>query len=99
MGNYSVCPVVNGLSDHYVQSITLHSFNMRTPTKICMQIRKINKHTINYLLIQLGYETWDSMFSTDDINNMFNSFLDYYLKIFYFSFPLKRIHIAKDKIK
>jgi exonuclease III len=36
MGNYSICPIINGLSDHYVQSIILHSFNMRPPTKkIC----------------------------------------------------------------
>jgi len=35
------------------------------------------------------------MFSTDDVNKMFNSFLDSYLKIFYSSFPLKRIHVNK----
>ena len=36
MGNYSICPIINGLSDHDVQSITLHSFNLRPPTKKCM---------------------------------------------------------------
>ena len=34
-------------------------------------------------------------FPTDNVNEMFNSFLDAYLKIFYSSFPLKRVHIAK----
>ena len=33
MGNYSICPIINGLSDNGVQSMTLHSFNMRPPTK------------------------------------------------------------------
>ena len=33
MGNCSICPVINGLSDHDAQPITLHSFNLRPPTK------------------------------------------------------------------
>jgi hypothetical protein len=33
MGNYSICPIISGLSDHDAQSITLHSFNLRPPTK------------------------------------------------------------------
>jgi hypothetical protein len=83
MGNYSVCPIINGLSDHDAQSITLHSFNLRLPTKKCMLIRKINEHTINDFLIKLSYKTSDTIFSTDDINKMFNSFLESFLKIFY----------------
>ena len=93
MGNYSIHPIINGLSDHDAQSITLHSFNHRQPPKKCMLIRKINVHTINDFLNKLSYETLDTIFSTDDINKMFNSFLDSYLKIFYSSFPLKRVHI------
>jgi hypothetical protein len=38
MGNYSICPIINGLSDHDAQSITLHSFNVRPPTKKCMLV-------------------------------------------------------------
>jgi hypothetical protein len=52
-------------------------------------IRKIDKHTINDFLIKLSYETWDWTFSSDDVNIMFNSFLDTYLKIDYSSFPPK----------
>jgi len=33
MGNYSICLIINGLSDHDAQSITSHSFNLRPPTK------------------------------------------------------------------
>jgi hypothetical protein len=94
-GNYSVSPITNGLSDHDAQIITFHSFNLRPPTKTCMLFRKINEQTINDFLLKLSHETSDTIFSTDNVNEMFNSFLDSYLKIFYSSFPLKRVLIAK----
>jgi len=50
---------------------------------------------INDFLTKLSYETWDTIFSTDEVNIMFNSFLDTYLKMFYSNFPLKRVHINK----
>ena len=62
-----------------------------------MLIIKINEHKINDFLNKLTYETWDTIFSTVDVNKMFNSFLDSYLKIFYFSFSLKRVHINKKQ--
>jgi hypothetical protein len=30
---WGTCPIINGLSDHDAQSITLHSFNLSPPTK------------------------------------------------------------------
>jgi hypothetical protein len=80
MRNYLIHPIINGLSDHDAQSITLYTFNLSPPTKKYKLIRNINEHTINDFLIKLSYETWDTIFSTDDINDMFNSFLDSYLK-------------------
>ena len=94
---YSICPIINGLSDHDAQSITLHSFYLRPPPKK-MYINWEDKHTINDFLIKLSYETRDTIFPTGDVNKMFNSFLDSYLKICYSSFLLKTVHIAK-KIK
>ena len=76
-----------------VHSITF--FQSETTPKKYKLIRKINEHTINDFLIKLNCESCDTIFSTDDVNNMFNSFLDSYLKIFYSSFPLKRIHVNK----
>jgi hypothetical protein len=55
-----------------------------------------NEYTINDFLLKLSYETWDTVFSTDNVNEMFNSFLDAYLKIFYSSFRLKRVSIGKE---
>ena len=33
MGNYSISPIINGLSDHDAQLIILHSYNSRPPSK------------------------------------------------------------------
>jgi len=46
------------------------------PQKKSMLIRKINEHPINDFLNKLSYETWDTVFTTDDVNKMFNFFLD-----------------------
>jgi len=43
-GNYSICPIINGLSDHDAQSITLHSISSRPPTKKYILSRKINEY-------------------------------------------------------
>jgi len=84
-----------GLSDHDAQSTSIHSLIQRPPHKQYRFTRKINEHTINDFLIKLSYKNWETVFSTDEVNKMFNSFLDTYLKIFNSSFPLKRVHITK----
>jgi hypothetical protein len=95
MGDYSICPIINGLSDHDAQSISIHSFNLRPPPKKC----RINEYTLNDFLIKLSYENWNTVFSTDDVNKMFNSFLDTYLKIVNSSFPLKRVYNTRKNTK
>ena len=82
MGNYPISPIINGLTDHDAQLITLHSDNSRPPSKKYRLMRDINDHTMNDFLTKLSYKTWDTIFSTDDVNIMFNSFLDTYLKMF-----------------
>jgi hypothetical protein len=42
MGNYSVSPIINGLSDHDAQLITILSYNSRPPSKKYRLIRNIN---------------------------------------------------------
>ena len=97
-GNYIISTLINGLSDHDAQFITLHSYTSRPPSKNYRLIRDINDHTINDFLNQLSCETWDNVLSTDNVNIMFNSFLDTYLKMFYSSFLLKRVYLhTKNK--
>jgi exonuclease III len=59
-GNYSISPIVNGLSDHDAQIITLNSISVRASTNKRMPIRKINEYTINDFLLKLSFETWDT---------------------------------------
>ena len=46
-------------------------------------IRTFDKNSLNDFLNKLSYEMWDTIFSSEDINTMFNAFLDTYLKIFH----------------
>jgi hypothetical protein len=55
-----------------------------------MEIRKFDKNSINNFLNKLSYETCDTTLSREDVNIMFNAFLDTYLKLFHSSFPLKK---------
>jgi hypothetical protein len=71
------------LSEHDAQVVTFHYFSSGPQIKKIMSIRNITKLTINYFLLKLSYETWDTVFSAENVNDMFNSFLDSYLKIFY----------------
>jgi len=95
IGNYTIYPIINGLSDHDAQSITFHAINSKPPTLKQMLIRRINEYTINDFLLKLSYETWDTVFSSNDDNVMFSSFIDSYLTIFYSSFPLKKVSVNK----
>ena len=99
MKNYSLWPIINGSSDHAAQSILIHSFNLRPPFKKYRFIKQINDDTLNDFLTKLSYENWDTVFSTDDVNKMFNSFLNTYLKIATSSFPVRRVSITKQNTK
>jgi hypothetical protein len=58
-------------------------------------VRKIKKYAIFDFNDKLSYKSRDSIFSSDDVNAMFNSFLNSYLRIFYSSFPLKKVKVKK----
>jgi hypothetical protein len=40
---------------------------------------------------KLSNESWDTVFDSNDIDSKFNCFLNKYLRIFYSSFPLRRV--------
>jgi len=57
-------------------------------------IRNINKHSIEEFKIRLSYESWYSIFDNNrytNVDSLFNSFQNTYLRIFYTSFPNKKI--------
>jgi len=96
MENYIICLLFNGLSDHNAQRTVFNTTNLESQNHQIQTIRKINKHTITDFLIKLSYETWDTTFSSNDVNIMFNSFLNEYLRILYSSFPLKVCKTTKS---
>jgi hypothetical protein len=85
----------NGLSDHDAQSITLHSIGVSGTRKKGILIRKINACSINDFILKLSHESWDSVFSSDDVKAAFNSFIDSYQRILNSSFTLKRVNTTK----
>jgi hypothetical protein len=50
--------------------------------------RIINDSTIFEFQLHLSYESWDNVFIGDDVDTIFNNFLNIYLRIFYYAFPL-----------
>ena len=54
--------------------------------------RNVNKYTIAEFQNSLSYESWEQVFDGNDVNKMFNSFLNTYLSIFHTTFPLKKIN-------
>jgi len=92
--DFSVTPFPNDLSDHDAQILAF-----KIPIQIqhdkTKLIRKIDKHSISDFIYILSNETWDSVFDSTDVNLMFNSFLNTYLRIFYSCFPLKKTRSSK----
>ena len=50
----------------------------------------INDTTISEFQLNLSYESWDNVFNGDDVDIIFNNFLNTYLRIFYHTFLLKK---------
>jgi hypothetical protein len=88
--NFSIIPLINGLSDHDGQIITLSHITNITPNKVSFLSRKINKDSILKFLNLLSYENWEEIFVDKDVNTLFNNFLNTYLKIFNACFPIKK---------
>jgi hypothetical protein len=87
--DFSVIPFWNDLSDHDAQILTINIPVQKQSVRSKL-IRKMDKHMILDFIFKLSNESWDGVFNNNDINLMFNSFLNTYLKIFYSSFPLIR---------
>jgi len=88
--SYMVTPLINGVSDHDAELLILSTDNSIVPIHKFKTVRKINKYTIYGFIDKLSCESWDTIFNSEDVNAMFNSFLNIYLRIFYSSFLLKK---------
>ena len=88
--SYTVTPIINSVSDHDSQLLIISTDYSHVPIHKFKTIRKINKYTISDFIDKLSCKSWDTIFNSEDINDMFNSFFNIYLRIFYCSFPLKK---------
>jgi len=80
---------MNRLSDHDAQLLTLKTLSLKPLTKHIKVIRTFDKNSLNDFLNKLSYEMWDTTFSSEDVNIMFNAFLDTYLNFFLLQFSKK----------
>ena len=89
--NYSIHPVVNKLSDHDAQIITINNITVDKRISRTQSIRKFNKFCIFQFAINLSYENWD-VFIEEDVDTVYNNFLNTYLRILNSIFPLQKIY-------
>ena len=98
--NFIVSPLYNGLSDHEVQLLKINDVNLQLHNYHIYTIRNINNYSIEEFKTRLSYESWDSIFGYNgniDIDRSFNLFHDNYLRIFYISFPPRKIIERSNK--
>jgi exonuclease III len=92
-----VYPLVNGLSDHDAQIIELQNlFNINLNNHYKFT-RRIDSYSILTFIDSLSYENWVEVFLEDNVNIIFNNFLNIFLRNFNASFPVvKRKEYTKS---
>jgi hypothetical protein len=87
LGTYKIIPLPNSISDHDAQLILIHDIILPIPPKGCWITRKFDKGSLADFNYKLSSEIWNDVFEENDVNVMFNSFLNIFLRHFYASFP------------
>jgi len=88
-------PLINGLSDHDAQLLISNMGQKKEKECYTYTKRKINKHTIADFQLKLRHEIWKLLLDGNDVNKIFNSFLNIFLRIYCSSFLLIQ---AKSKM-
>jgi hypothetical protein len=83
--DFSVLPLSNDLSDRDAHILTI-KIPIQTQSDKPKSIRRIYKYKILDFSLKLCNESWDNVFNNEDVNLMFKSFLNTYLRIFDISF-------------
>jgi hypothetical protein len=89
-----------GLSDHSVQLLNYeYQENCTKQVKYVMK-RSFSAKQIDHFSQLLKVASWDSLYQKEDVNNMFNEFMNIFNTLFNKAFPLlrKQINKPKDKI-
>jgi len=78
--NYSVYSLINGLSDHDAQVLSLSDIIVPEDRNELYSCRKTSTHSLNEFQTSLSYEAWENVFSNNDndTNTTFNHFFKYF---------------------
>jgi hypothetical protein len=87
LGTFILTPICNGTSDHDAQLILIHDITLPFFPKCLWKTRKTDKLSLADFNYNLSFEVWKEVFEENDVNVMFNSFLNIFLRYFYTSFP------------
>jgi hypothetical protein len=80
----------NIISDHDAQLIAINNPTVMEGTQKRFYKREINKNSITEFQHILTWEQWNDIFESTDVNNMFNNFLNTFLRCFYASLKKKK---------
>jgi len=72
--DYTVEPIINGLSDHDAQELVLHNIKITNRKTQFSVKRPINNTTIAQFKLNLSYENWSDTFTEEDVNISFKNF-------------------------
>jgi hypothetical protein len=91
---YSVSPLINGLSNHDAQVLSLFNITIPNDSNEFYSYRKISKHLLDEFQTNLGYGTWENVFNSNDndTNTLFNNFLNTFLRLP--CFPIDNAHLV-----
>ena len=84
-------PIINGFSDHDAQIIALTDISTCIPKQSFSLIRKIDDNTIRNFVHHLSYENCENVSMEEDVNIIYNNFVNTYVRIFCANFPLVKI--------
>jgi hypothetical protein len=82
--------MINGLSDHDAQLLIIKNICLKIHKHKISTIKIFNDQSLLNFKIELSYERWGDVFSGNDVDIIFNSFLNTYLRIIFSCFPLKK---------
>ena len=76
------------ISDHDAQLLTIQILQKYINNRHVYYKRNINQFTVAEFQLKLSYETWDSVFTKNDVNEIYNSFLNTFLRHYHSCFPV-----------
>jgi hypothetical protein len=96
--NYTVSPLINGLSNHDAQLLNLCNITIPDYNDKFYFYRRISKHSPDEFQTSFSYEMWENISNNndDDTNTLYNNFLNTFLSIFCASFPKTRAKIEHN---